>query len=102
MVMDQELISAVGYAKNGSLTNQLLLLLLLRLQIPLPPQLQDLPMRIRVLRRHKRRARRRPVLRHQPPGLVPDSTSIAQSLRTQRASAPLRRLLGGTVQAFPT
>lgn len=99
MMMNHEVISTVRYAENGTLGEQLLVLLSLHLL--LPPQLQNLPMRIRVPRRHERRARRRPVLRHKPTGLVPHAARIAQRLRPHRTRPPLRRLLRAAVQAFP-
>lgn len=98
MMTDHELISTVGSAENRTLTHQLLLLL--PLHVLLPPQLQNLPVRIRVPRRHKRRARRRTILRHQPPGLEPHTTRIAQRLRPHRPRPPLRRLLRAAVEAF--
>lgn len=84
------------------LQNELMLLLLRSLQILLPAELQDLPMGVRMLAQYKSRARCRPVLRHQPTGLVPDTAGVTQRFRPVRPRPPLRRLIGGAVEASPS
>ena len=49
----------------------------------------------------ERRAACRAVLRHQPPGLVPHTTSITQCFRPERPGTPLRGLFSSTMLTFP-
>lgn len=49
----------------------------------------------------ERRATRGAVLRHQPPGLVPHTTSITQCFRPERPGTPLRGLFSSTMLTFP-
>ncbi|KAK8514333.1 hypothetical protein V6N12_009040 [Hibiscus sabdariffa] len=60
VMMDQEIMgggaTTVGYAGNRRLTEEPLMMC--SLQILLPPEFQNFPMRIRMLRRHKCRTRR--------------------------------------------
>jgi hypothetical protein len=68
----------------------------------LPPQLQDLPMRIGVLRGHKSWARSRSVLRHESSRLVPHPTSVTKGLRPHGPGPPLWGLFRPTMQTLPT
>ncbi|BAS74315.1 Os01g0745850 [Oryza sativa Japonica Group] len=67
----------------------------------LPAQLQHLAVGVGVLRYHEGGARRRPVLRHQSPGLVPHPARVAQCLGPHRPRPPLWRLVSLAVQAPP-
>ena len=49
----------------------------------------------------ERWATRGAVLRHQPPGLVPHTTSITQCFRPERPGTPLRGLFSSTMLTFP-
>ncbi|GER35090.1 hypothetical protein STAS_11347 [Striga asiatica] len=73
----------------------------LRLHLFLPPHLQHFPVVVRVLLVRKTRATGGPVLRQQPPRLVPHPASIAESLRAKRPGPPLRRLGNPAVSAPP-
>ena len=103
VVMNQVLITAttatVSYTENRSLIKKLLMLSSLHLL--LPPQLQNLPVRIRMLRGHKSRARSGSVLWHEPTRLEPNSTSVTKRLWAHGPSPPLRRLFGATVKTLP-
>lgn len=70
-------------------------------ELLLPAELHHFPVGIRVLGQHERRARRRPILRHQPAGLVADAAGVAQRLGAHRPRPPLRGLLRGAVRAPP-
>ena len=67
----------------------------------LPPQLQHLAVRIRVLRQNKRWARRGPVLWDEPARLVPHAARIAERFWAHGPSPPLRGLVRGAMQALP-
>lgn len=68
----------------------------------LPPELQNLPVGIRVLRRDKSGAGCRSIFRYQSTRLVTDSTCITECLWSQGASSPLWSLFRGTVKALST
>lgn len=71
------------------------------LLLPLLSHFNDFPVRVRMHLDRKGGAVRRPVLRHQPAGLIPDAAGVAEGLRTERASPPLRRLLRHAMAASP-
>ena len=110
-MMNQVIISTVGYTHQHTLMLMLMLmmvmvmnevlLLLLSLKVLLPPELHHLPVRVGVLRRHKRRAGGRSVLGHQPTRLVADSASVTEGLGAHWACPPLWRLLRRAMQAPP-
>ena len=105
VVMNQVIIAAttttatVSYTENRSLIKKLLMLS--SMHILLPPQLQNLPVRIRMLSGHKSRARSGSVLWHEPTRLEPNSASVAKRLWAHRPSPPLWRLFGATVETLP-
>ena len=101
-MMNQVVIPTVGHTHQHTLMmmvmNEVLLLLLL-LKLLLSPELYHFPVRVGVLRRHKRRAGGGPVLGHEPTRLVPDSASVAEGLGAHWARSPLRGLLRRAMQA---
>lgn len=104
MVVDQVIITVRRDVENhGSLRTVMVMyeLMVGLRHLLLPPQLHNFPMRVRMFRQHERRTRRRPVLRHQTPGFVPNAASVAQRLRAHWASPPLRRLVRGAVETPP-
>ena len=74
---------------------------MLPLNFLLSPHLQNLPVRVRVPRRHECRARGGTVFGYKPARLEPDPARVAQRLRAHGPGPPLRRLLGGAVEALP-
>lgn len=100
-VVDQELVGAARHAEDGALAEVLLLLMMRPVDVLLPPELQDLAVRVRVLGGNEGRARGGAVLGHQAARLEPDPAGIAQRLRPHRAGPPLGGLLGRAVEASP-
>lgn len=97
-MMNQVIISTVGYTENRTLTKKLLLRC--PLHFFLPPKFHYLPMWIWMLCWHKCGTSSGSVFGYQPTRLIADSTCITQSFRTHWPSPPLWRLLWRTVQAF--
>jgi hypothetical protein len=83
------------YVRQRLLVGQAMMHLLLA------AQLQHLAVGVGVLGHHERRARRRPVLRHEAARLVPDAARVAERLGAHGPRPPLRRLVRLAVQAPP-
>ncbi|BAS94935.1 Os05g0520401 [Oryza sativa Japonica Group] len=90
-----------GAAAARAHVRRRLLVVVQELHLLLAPQLHHLAVGVGVLGHHERRARRRPVLRHEPPGLVPHPARVAQRLGTHGPRPPLRRLVRLAVEAPP-
>lgn len=97
-MMNQVIISTVGYTENRTLTKKLLVLC--PLHFLLPPQFHYLPVWIWMLCWHKCGASSGSVFGYQPTRLIADPTCITQSFRTHWPSPPLWGLLWCTVQTF--
>ena len=65
-------------------------------------ELENFPVRIRVLGQRKRGARCRTIFRNKTPRLVPHATGVAESFRAHWACSPLRRPVCIAVHAPPT
>ena len=122
MVVNQVIITTVGYIEHHILMMMMKKLLLVMLMLMLlmmmmmmmlmmmmmgphhlflAPQLEDLTVRIRMLSQHKRWARSGSVFGYEPTRLVPHSASVTQRFWAHGPGPPLRRLVRRAMQALP-